>query len=130
MLFLSLYTSATPPSGPPSAEHMAAMMKLIEDMSGSGVLVTTGGILSRETGMKVTRKTFSPAKGKDGAEVVLFVIENGGHTWPGRPSRARFLGPSTTDVSANDLMWEFFEKHPMPDPAGPKTAATQPAKPS
>ena len=56
MLFLSLYTSAAPPSGPPSAEHMAAMMALIEEMSASGVLVTTGGILSRETGMKVARK--------------------------------------------------------------------------
>lgn len=22
------------------------------------------------------------------------------------------LGPSTMDVSANDLMWEFFQKHP------------------
>ena len=56
MLFLSLYTSAVPPSGPPSAEHMAAMMSLIEELSATGVLVTTGGILSRETGMKVTRK--------------------------------------------------------------------------
>ena len=56
MLFLSLYTPAVPHRGPPSAEHMAAMMSLIEEMSGTGVLVTTGGILSRETGMKVIRK--------------------------------------------------------------------------
>ena len=55
MLFLSLYTPAVPHSGPPSTEHMTAMMSLIEEMSGSGVLVTTGGILSRATGMKVTR---------------------------------------------------------------------------
>ena len=54
MLFLSLYTSATPPSGPPSAEHMAQMMKLMQEMTASGVLVTSGGILSRQTGMKVT----------------------------------------------------------------------------
>jgi polyhydroxybutyrate depolymerase len=32
--------------------------------------------------MKVTRKTYSG--GKDGAEIVLIVIEQGGHTWPGR----------------------------------------------
>lgn len=56
MQFLSLYTPAVAPSGPPSAEHMAKMMKLIEDMSKAGVLVTTGGILSRQTGMKVVRK--------------------------------------------------------------------------
>lgn len=61
-------------------------------------------------GMTVTRKTYGP--GKDGAEVVLITIHGGGHTWPGRESRARFLGPSTKDISANDLMWEFFLRHP------------------
>jgi hypothetical protein len=56
MQFLTLYTPAVPPSGPPSAEHMATMGKLMEDMTKAGVLVTTGGIASRNTGMKVTRK--------------------------------------------------------------------------
>ena len=56
MQFLSLYTPAVPPSGPPSAEHMAKMGKMMEEMMKAGVLVTTGGILSRSTGMKVTRK--------------------------------------------------------------------------
>src|SRR5262249_51946999 len=56
MQFLSLYTPAKAPSGPPSAEHMAEMMKLMEKMTKAGVLVTTGGILSRQTGMKVVRK--------------------------------------------------------------------------
>ena len=56
MQFLSLYTPATPPSGPPSADHMAQMGKLIEDMMKTGVLITTGGILSRQTGMKVVRQ--------------------------------------------------------------------------
>ena len=52
--------------------------------------------------------------GQDGAEVVLVVIEGGGHTWPGREPRLRALGRSTREISANDLMWEFFERHPMP----------------
>jgi hypothetical protein len=56
MQFLSLYTPATPPSGPPSAEHMAQMGKLMDEMMKKGVLVTTGGILSRQTGMKVVRQ--------------------------------------------------------------------------
>lgn len=51
--------------------------------------------------------------GKDGAEVVLVVIEGGGHTWPGREPRLRSLGRSTRDLSANDMMWEFFQHHPM-----------------
>ena len=40
-------------------------------------------------------------------------IEGGGHTWPGQDPRVQFLGKSTRDISANDLMWEFFQKHPM-----------------
>lgn len=56
MLFLSLYTPAVPSSGPPDQQHMARMGKLMEDMMKAGVLVTTGGILSRQTGMKVTRR--------------------------------------------------------------------------
>jgi hypothetical protein len=54
MQFLTLYTPAKPPSGPPSAEHMAQMGKLMEDMFKAGVLVATGGVLSRSTGMKIT----------------------------------------------------------------------------
>jgi len=56
MLFLSLFTPAAAPSGPPSAEHMAEMGRLVETMSKAGVLVATGGIRSRNTGMKITRR--------------------------------------------------------------------------
>jgi polyhydroxybutyrate depolymerase len=61
--------------------------------------------------MTVTRNTY--ATGKDGTEVVLVVIEGGGHTWPGMRSPAKALGKSALNIRANDLMWEFFEKHPM-----------------
>lgn len=60
---------------------------------------------------KVTRKSYNG--GKNGSEVVLYVIEGGGHVWPGRPSPGGFLGPTTYNINANDLIWEFFQKHPM-----------------
>lgn len=62
-------------------------------------------------GTTITRKTFGG--GKEGAEVVLVIIEGGGHTWPGQEPRLKTLGKSTKNISANDLMWTFFEKHPM-----------------
>lgn len=62
-------------------------------------------------GMKVTRKTWSG--GREGAEVVLIEIEGGGHIWPGMEPLVALLGKSTRDISANDLMWEFFQKHPL-----------------
>ena len=60
---------------------------------------------------KVTRKIYGG--GKDGADVVLIVIEDGGHTWPGQQPPVGFIGKSAKNISANDLMWEFFQKHPM-----------------
>ena len=61
--------------------------------------------------MKVLRKTYGG--GKEGAEVVLVVIEEGGHTWPGQQPPVGFIGKSAQNISANDLMWEFFQKHPL-----------------
>jgi polyhydroxybutyrate depolymerase len=65
-------------------------------------------------GTKVRRTTYGG--GKDGAEVVLIVIAGGGHTWPGHEPGLKYLGKSTRNISANDLMWEFFLRHPMPSP--------------
>lgn len=67
---------------------------------------------SHDDGTTVHRKNYGP--GKDGAEVVLIEVRGGGHTWPGQPTPLSLIGKSTMDVSANDLMWDFFAKHPMP----------------
>jgi polyhydroxybutyrate depolymerase len=71
---------------------------------------TTDVLAGGRDGLRVTRRTYG--SGRDGSEVVLVVIEGGGHTWPGKKSPAAVLGRSTLTVSANDLMWEFFQKHP------------------
>ena len=62
--------------------------------------------------LKVTRETHGG--GREGAEVVLVVIEGGGHTWPGMVPIVGFIGQSALNISANDLLWEFFQKHPLP----------------
>lgn len=61
--------------------------------------------------MTVTRTTYGG--GKDGSEVVLVVIEGGGHTWPGQEPPVGLIGKSAKNVLANDLMWEFFERHKL-----------------
>ncbi|MHB8902020.1 MAG: extracellular catalytic domain type 1 short-chain-length polyhydroxyalkanoate depolymerase [Thermoguttaceae bacterium] len=64
-----------------------------------------------DDGCAVTREVYGP--GKEGTEVILYTIAGGGHTWPGRQWPIPWLGPTTRDIVANDLIWEFFEKHPM-----------------
>jgi polyhydroxybutyrate depolymerase len=54
----------------------------------------------------------------DGADVELITIEGGGHTWPGSQffqTVAQIVGRTTTSIDANELMWAFFQKHPLPD---------------
>jgi polyhydroxybutyrate depolymerase len=38
-------------------------------------------------------------------------MASGGHTWPGLTPPASFMGQSAKNLSANDLMWEFLQKH-------------------
>jgi polyhydroxybutyrate depolymerase len=50
---------------------------------------------------------------KDGAEVTLCTIDDEGHCWPGQalcPSPLSADGKGSTDISANDRMWELFQK--------------------
>jgi polyhydroxybutyrate depolymerase len=48
-----------------------------------------------------------------GADVMLYTIDGGGHTWPGS-KMALGLGLTTQDISATDAIWEFFAAHPKP----------------
>ena len=51
------------------------------------------------------------------AEVVLYSIEGGGHTWPdGKHLPEWIAGRTIDDISASRVMWEFFQQHPR----GPK----------
>jgi polyhydroxybutyrate depolymerase len=52
-----------------------------------------------------------------GAEVELYRIEGGGHSWPGSVFSASIpdmVGATTESVSATELIWAFFEAHPLP----------------
>jgi len=57
-------------------------------------------------------KIITYSGGRNGSEVVQYVIFDQGHAWPGgKKPRFRADSPSTT-VSANDIMWVFFKNHP------------------
>lgn len=53
------------------------------------------------------------------ATVELYRITGGGHAWPGSAfcrSIAVVIGYTTFAISADDLMWAFFEAHPLRPP--------------
>lgn len=62
-------------------------------------------------GTRVRREAYAGCS--EGAEVVVYVVEGGGHTWPGGlpylPERV--IGRTSRDIYANEVIWDFFKKH-------------------
>jgi polyhydroxybutyrate depolymerase len=68
---------------------------------------------------------------EDDTEVVLCIVEDMGHTWPGGTNGplctsgqtpglcSRYediVGPISNDIVASEAMWDFFERHAIPEP--------------
>ncbi len=54
----------------------------------------------------------------DDASVLFYVIDGGGHTWPGSTAFTAIesiVGTTTTEIDANELMWEFFQQYQLPN---------------
>jgi len=85
---------------------------------------TIAGWVQRDHATGATETTFKKGAvtcvthnaGPDGAPVTLCTIEGAGHTWPGGVSTAseKKVGPVNHDISAGQMIWSFFDKHPMP----------------
>lgn len=62
-------------------------------------------------GTRVRRETYSGGLG--GTEVEVYIIEGGGHTWPGgwQYLREEIIGTTSRDIEASQVIWEFFRRH-------------------
>jgi polyhydroxybutyrate depolymerase len=48
-------------------------------------------------------------------DVTFYTIAGGGHSWPGGEPLPEFIvGTTTQDINATEVMWKFFQEHPMP----------------
>ena len=47
----------------------------------------------------------------DRADVELYTVSDGGHTWPGSPVTSPFPPQPTQEIEAAEIMWSFFAKH-------------------
>jgi len=49
----------------------------------------------------------------ENADVIFYTVDGGGHSWPGGQALPKaVVGPTTQDVNATRLIWEFFRAHP------------------
>jgi polyhydroxybutyrate depolymerase len=64
----------------------------------------------------VTLTAYSHCRGS--AEVELYTIAGEGHEWPGGPqlpaALTAVLGPQSSAINADNVMWAFFAAHPLP----------------
>jgi polyhydroxybutyrate depolymerase len=59
----------------------------------------------------------------ESSPVVLYAIEEAGHTWPGgKPLPKWWVGPTSVSIDATEQMWAFFRGHRL---GGAPTAAPQ-----
>ena len=63
-------------------------------------------------GTRIRKEVYT--NGKNETEVILYAIEGGGHTWPGgyQYLNERIIGKTSRDLDANEVIWDFFKKHP------------------
>jgi len=52
---------------------------------------------------------------QDGAEVILYAVVGGGHTWPGGLQYLPefVIGKTSRDFNASEVIWQFFKEHPI-----------------
>jgi polyhydroxybutyrate depolymerase len=78
------------------------------DMAGES---TTFAERGQSPGTNVVR--FVPRNCRPGADVVLYAINGGGHTWPGHPRPQMQMGATNMDMDAGEVIWDFFSSHTL-----------------
>jgi polyhydroxybutyrate depolymerase len=96
--------AGTQPKGPSIPEITAAWAR----RDGCGAEPTTAKVTA-----DVDRLRYPCPKG---TEVELYRVTGGGHAWPGSPlgpALEKVVGRTTTSISANAVIWQFFQRHPL-----------------
>ena len=68
-----------------------------------------------DLGIGVSRASYN--SGQQGAPVIFYRVEGGGHTWPGGYEHLpkQIIGATEPSWDASQAIWDFFRQHPMND---------------
>ncbi|MBF0543163.1 MAG: hypothetical protein HQM08_01955 [Candidatus Riflebacteria bacterium] len=62
---------------------------------------------------KLKTAIYKYSKGKNDTGVILYILQNQGHAWPGSTQTNRLAADKPSpDFPGNDMIWEFFKSHP------------------
>lgn len=101
------YNGGTPASMEPPIEEWASAWATRDGCNATPIITTPVDT--------VTVHTWSGCQSN--AEVILYTLANHGHSchghsWPGSPTMPKAI--TSQAVKATDVMWDFFQAHPMP----------------
>ena len=84
-----------------------------KDQCPSSPVVTQLSDKDPADGTTVRKEVYGGREG--GAEVVLYAIEGGGHTWPGGEQYLpeSIIGRTSREFNASEVIWQFFKEHQM-----------------
>ncbi len=98
-------------SAPQLAEWWATKNRCLPEETKTLPDKTNDGTIVREHRFAAAAK-----EGPASAEVRLYEIEGGGHTWPGGSFQPRvMLGETCHDWSASEAIWEFCSRYSLPE---------------
>jgi polyhydroxybutyrate depolymerase len=83
------------------------------EKNGCGEASNTNLPNTTQDGTLVTLSSY--AECQEGADVQLYTIIGGGHTWPGglQYLPERTIGKTSQDINASEVIWKFFAEHPL-----------------
>ncbi len=76
-------------------------------------LITYEPDINPDDGTLIKKEVYN--NGKNNSEVIFYIIEGGGHTWPGGNQYLgeNIVGRTNRDINADEVIWSFFEKHTL-----------------
>ncbi len=139
--FHGLLDHFIPFAGGPSDESLRAAFRLLDDLMSNAeaisAFVSGRGCPTGDDGAPATTVshtvedaanaddphaqcvTYGPCDAE--SEVVVCTMRDGGHTWPGgahgsdSPLVHRIVGEISPHIDASEMMWAFFQRHPLTD---------------
>jgi polyhydroxybutyrate depolymerase len=92
-----------------SARNTASKWAELNGCNANPEVTDLPNIIEDSTHVRVERYS----RCKDNAEVLLYVIEGGGHTWPGGPQYfpEGIIGKTTHNLNASEEIVDFFKRH-------------------
>ena len=66
-----------------------------------------------QDGTNVIKESYTGCK--NNSDIIHYKIIDGGHTWPQgwQYFSESLVGKTSQQLNANEVIWEFFKKHPM-----------------